>query len=105
MWVSSDLELIIAPGSVTPGERFQLERLSRCLSRDVTDRLRLEEAGLRRWLSTHDLTEVIQMLRRRAPGLPANVIDTLQAWDRSARRAVLTRGVLLPSGPCNLPSS
>ncbi|MEC7949360.1 MAG: hypothetical protein VX265_17465, partial [Myxococcota bacterium] len=95
IWVSGDLEVIIPPGALTPGERFQLERLSRCLSRDVTDRLRIEQDGLRRWLSTHDLDEVLEMLSRRAPGLPAGVVDTLQAWDRSARRVVLTHGVLV----------
>jgi hypothetical protein len=95
IWVSGDLEVIVPPGALTPGERFQLERLSRCLSRDVTDRLRIEQAGLRRWLSTHDVDEVLDMLRKRAPGLPAGVVDHLRAWDRSARQVVLTRGVLL----------
>ena len=98
IWVSGDLEVIVPPGALTPGERFQLERLSRCLSRDVTDRLRIERGGLRRWLATHDLDEILEMLRARAPGLPAGVVDTLGAWDRSARRVVLTRGVLVDAG-------
>lgn len=95
IWISGDLEVIVPPGALTPGERFQLERLSRCLARDVTDRLRIEQGGLRRWLATHDLDEVLDMMRMRAPGLPAGVVDTLRAWDRSARQLVLTRGVLL----------
>lgn len=95
IWVSGDLEVIVPPGALTPGERFQLERLSRCLSRDVTDRLRIEQAGLRRWLATHDVDEVLDMLRKRAPGLPAGVVDHLRAWDRAARQVVLTRGVLV----------
>ena len=95
IWVSGDLEVIVPPGALTPGERFQLERLSRCVGRDVTDRLRIEQDGLRRWLSTHDVDEVLDMLRKRAPGLPAGVVDHLRAWDRTARQVVLTRGVLL----------
>ena len=95
IWVSGDLEVIVPPGALTPGERFQLERLSRCLGRDVTDRLRIEQDGLRRWLATHDVDEVLDMLRKRAPGLPAGVVDHLRAWDRSARQVVLTRGVLI----------
>jgi hypothetical protein len=95
IWVSSDLEVIVPPGAITAWERFQLERLGSCLSRDVTDRYRLERAGLRRWLQSHDLDEAIAMLQRRAPGLPPNVLDTLRAWDQSVRQVVLTRGVLL----------
>ena len=61
----------------------------------MTDRLRIEQDGLRRWLATHDVDEVLDMLRKRAPGLPAGVVDHLRAWDRSARQVVLTRGVLI----------
>lgn len=95
IWVSSDLEIIVPPASLTPWERFQLERLGRCLSRDVTDRLRLEREGLVRWLAWHDLDEALAVLRRRAPGLPPNVEDTLRSWDQAARQIVLTRGALL----------
>jgi hypothetical protein len=95
IWVSSDLEIIVPPAALTPWERFQLERLGRCLSRDVTDRLRLEREGLVRWLAWHDLDEALAVLRKRAPGLPPNVEDTLRAWDQAARQIVLTRGVLI----------
>ncbi len=95
IWVSSDLEIIVPPNALTAGERFHVERLGRCLSRDVTDRIRLERAGLVRWLAWHEVEEALEILRRRAPGLPPNVEDTLRAWDKAARQVVLTRGVLL----------
>ena len=93
VWVSSDLEVLVPPGSVTPWERYQIERLGRCLGRDVVDRYRLERVGLEQWLRTHELAEALDLLRRRAPGLPASVTDTLQAWEQSVTRFVLTRGV------------
>ncbi len=95
IWVSSDLELIVPPGAVTPWERYQLERLGRCLSRDVVDRYRLERVGLAAWLATHELSEAIDLLTERAPGLPNTVRQTLEAWAADATRVVLTRGVLL----------
>jgi hypothetical protein len=95
VWVTGDLELVVPPGSVTPWERFQLERLGRCLQRDVVDRYRLERKGVVTWLSTHDLSEAIDLLTRRCPGVPGTAIDALTQWARSAERAVLTRGVLL----------
>ncbi len=95
IWVSSDLEIIVPPGALTAWERFQIERLSTCRSRDVTDRYRLDRDGLRRWLAGHDLDEALDLLRRRAPGLPPNVVETLQSWDRAARQIVLTRGQLV----------
>lgn len=97
VWVSSDLEVLVPPDAITPWERYQLERLSRCLGRDVVDRYRLERKGLETWLSTHDLDEALEVLRRRCPALPATVEDTLASWARSAMRVVLTRGVLLPA--------
>lgn len=95
VWVTGDLELVVPPGSVTPWERFQLERLGRCLQRDVVDRYRLERKGLVTWLSTHELSEAIGLLQRRCPGVPGTAIDALTQWARSAERAVLTRGVLM----------
>ncbi len=95
VWVTGDLELVVPPGSVTPWERFQLERLGRCLQRDVVDRYRLERKGLVTWLSTHELSEAIGLLQRRCPGVPHTAIDALTQWARSAERVVLTRGVLL----------
>jgi len=95
VWVSSDLEVMVPPDSITPWERFQLERLGRCLGRDVVDRYRLERSGLVAWLSTHDLDEALDLLRRRCPALPVTVVDTLTEWTRSAMRVVLTRGVLI----------
>lgn len=95
VWVTGDLELVVPPGSVTPWERFQLERLGRCLARDVVDRYRLEHRGLITWLSTHELDDALELLRRRCPGVPASAIDTLTAWAASAERIVLTRGVLV----------
>lgn len=99
IWVSSDLEIIVPPNAVTAWERFQLERLGVCLSRDVTDRYRIERKGLRKWLQTHELDEALLLLERRAPGIPPNVVDTLKAWDAAARRLTLTRGVLLEDEP------
>jgi hypothetical protein len=61
----------------------------------VVDRYRLERKGVVTWLSTHDLSEAIDLLTRRCPGVPGTAIDALTQWARSAERAVLTRGVLL----------
>ncbi|MCO4773686.1 MAG: hypothetical protein KDA24_26885 [Deltaproteobacteria bacterium] len=96
VWVTSDLELMVPPDAVTPWERFQLERLGTCLSRDVVDRYRLQREALRRWLSTHDVEEALELLARRAPGIPDGVVHTLQTWARSESRVSLVRGVLLP---------
>lgn len=98
VWLTGDLELMVPPDSVTPWERFQLERLGRCLSRDVVDRYRLERKNLETWLSTHDVEEALALLRRRCPGVPATVEDTLRTWASSALRVVLVRGVVL-EGP------
>jgi hypothetical protein len=95
VWISSDLELIVPPDAVTPWERFQLERLGRCLSRDVVDRYRLEREGLAQWLSTHDLSEALELLARRCPAVPDTVENTLRAWEAAATRAVLTHGVIV----------
>lgn len=94
VWVTGDLELVVPPGGVTPWERFQLERLGRCLQRDTVDRYRIERASLARWLAFHDVDEAVALLRRRAPGVPPVVVDTLVGWARSAERVVVTRGVL-----------
>jgi hypothetical protein len=95
LWAGSDLELVVPPGSVTPWERFQLERLTRCLGRDVVDRHVLEQEALVGWLATHDLEEAIELLQRRCLAVPQAVIETLTDWARNAQRVVLTRGVLL----------
>jgi hypothetical protein len=95
IWVSGDLEIVVPPDAVTPWERFQIERLSRCLQRDTVDRYRIERPLLATWMSTHDEEEMIALLTRRSPGLPAGVAATLRSWAASARRMVLTRGVLL----------
>ena len=97
VWVTSDLEVMVPPDAVTPWERFQLERLSTCISRDVVDRYRLKREALRLWLTTHDVEEALDLLARRAPGLPHTVVDTLTSWARSACRVSLVRGVLVPS--------
>jgi hypothetical protein len=94
VWISSDLELIVPPDAVTPWERFQLERLGRCLARDVVDRYRLEREGLSQWLSTHDMDEALELLARRCPAVPDSVENTLRAWEAAATRVVLTHGVL-----------
>lgn len=96
VWVSSDLEVVVPPDGVTPWERFQLERLGRCIVRDVVDRYRLERAGIETWLRFHELEEAIALLRRRSPAVPHTAIETLTEWARSASRIVLLRGVLLP---------
>ena len=95
VWISSDLELIVPPDAVTPWERFQIERLGRCLSRDVVDRYRLEREGLAQWLSSHELDEALELLSRRCPAVPDAVENTLQAWASAAMRVVLTHGVLV----------
>jgi hypothetical protein len=95
VWISSDLEVLVPPRAVTPWERYQLERLGRCLSRDVVDRYALERAGLETWLATHELEDALALLRRRCPSVPATVVGTLTSWAGSATRFVLTRGVLV----------
>ncbi len=95
IWVSGDLEIIVPPGALTPWERFQIERLGRCLQRDVVDRFRLEPDKLRTWLGTHDVAEAVALLERRCPGVPQSAKESLQSWAKSALRVVLTRGVLI----------
>ena len=95
VWISSDLEIVVPPLAISPWERFQIERLGRCIHRDVVDRYRLEREGLVAWLASHDLEEALALLRRRCPAVPSGVVDTLDAWARSSTRVVLTRGVLL----------
>lgn len=97
IWVSSDLEILVPPFSLTPWERLQVERLCRCLGRDVADRFRLERGALEAWLAWHDVDEAISVLERRSPAVPRGVADTMRSWARSAERVVLTRGVLLPA--------
>jgi len=94
VWLTSDLELIVSPGAVTPWERFQLERLGRCVHRDVVDRYRVERPALRAWLATHELQEAIDLLKRRAAGVSQSVLETLYAWQSGFTRVVITRGVL-----------
>jgi uncharacterized protein YcaQ len=81
---------------VTPWERFQLERLGPCIARDVVDRYRLERPALVQWLEHHDEEQAIALLQRRSPAVPSSVVTTIRTWATSARRFVLTRGVLLP---------
>ncbi|MEN0062547.1 MAG: hypothetical protein AAGA48_10390 [Myxococcota bacterium] len=94
IWISSDLEVVVPPRSVTPWERMQLERLGRCISRDVVDRFRIEKPRVRQWLADHAIEEALDALAERAQGLPVSVRDTLSSWARSAERIVLVRGVL-----------
>lgn len=94
MWARSDLELMVPPDAVTPWERFQIERLGRCLARDVVNRYKLERDALARWLTTHELDEVLDLLRRRCPAVPPVVEETLRQWARGATRIVLTTGLL-----------
>ncbi len=98
LWCGSDLELVVPPGALTPWERFQLERLTTCLARDVVDRHRLERAALTEWLATHDLDEALALLDRRCLAVPTSVVETITGWARTAQRVVLTRGVLLDPG-------
>ncbi len=94
VWVTGDLEVVVPPDAVSPWERFQLERLGRCLARDAVDRYRLERRALEAWLQTHELDDALGWLRRRAPGLPRGVEDTLRSWARSASRVVWWDGVV-----------
>ena len=95
VWVSSDLQVIVPPDGVTPWERFQLERLGRCLRRDVVDVYVLERAGLVAWLRWHELHEALALLAHRSPAVPSEVVEALSTWARQAMRVVLTRGVLV----------
>ena len=95
VWVGSDLEIIVPPHSLTPGERFAVERLGRCVRRDVADRIRLERESVTRWLAWHDVDEAVGILLSRAPGVPRNVVETLLAWQASVCQVVLTRGVIV----------
>lgn len=95
VWVSGDLEVIVPPEALTVWERFQVERLGACLQRDVVDRFRLERAALITWLSTHEVGEALDLLRRRCPAVPRSVEEALHAWAEAAERVVLVRGVLL----------
>lgn len=99
IWISSDLEVVVPPGALTPWERLQIERLGRCTSRDVVDRYRLERQGLLSWLVEHELDEALALLQRRASAVPASVVEALTSWTRSAERVVLTRGVILADDP------
>lgn len=94
VWVTGDLEVVVPPDAVSPWERFQLERLSRCLARDQVDRYRLDRSALEVWLRTHELDDALSWLARRAPGLPRSVVDTLRGWARSASRLVWWDGVV-----------
>ena len=58
-------------------------------------RYRLERAGLRKWLETHDVEEAVAVLLRRAPGVPRGVVDTLRAWARGELQVVLTHGIIV----------
>lgn len=95
VWVGSDLEVIVPPDAITPWERYQLERIGRCVARDVVDRYRLERAGVEAWLTTHRIDDALALLRRRAHAVPPTVEETLRGWARSAERVVLVRGVLV----------
>jgi hypothetical protein len=95
LWVSSDLELVVPPEAVTPWERFQLERLGHCQRRDTVDTYRLERAAVVQWLATHELDQALDLLRRRSPGVPLTVVETLTEWRRSAERVVLVCGVIV----------
>ena len=95
VWIGSDLELFVPPGALSPWERFQVERLGRCLGRDVVDRYRLERDHLVGWLATHEVEEALDLLQRRARALPRAVEETLTAWAEGATRVTLTHGVVI----------
>lgn len=95
IWVTSDLEIVVPPDAITPGERFQLERFARAVSRDVVDRYKLDRASLERWLSTHEIDEAIDFLRQRTRGVPAGVESALRTWAAAALRVTLTHGVIV----------
>jgi hypothetical protein len=99
MWVAGDLEMIVPPDALTPWERFQVERLGRCLQRDTVDRYKLDRDSLRAWLRTHEVDEAVALLRRRCPAVPSGAVAMLETWASSALRVVLTRGVLLDPAP------
>ena len=99
IWVASDLEVVVPPGALDPAERAHLERFSRCTSRDVVDRYRLERGTLADWLRTRTLAEAEALLRAHAPALPPTVTETLASWGRSLQRVVLVHGVLLDALP------
>ena len=94
VWVTSDLEVWVPPASITPWERYQIERLGRCLARDVVDRYRREKDDLVAGRAPHEHADAQARHQRPAPALPAVVRDTLEAWNRSATRIVLTVGLV-----------
>ena len=61
----------------------------------LSDRYRLERAGVEGWLTTHHIDDALALLRRRSPAVPPTVEETLRGWARSAERVVLVRGVLI----------
>lgn len=95
IWLTSDLEIIVPPYSVTPWERFQLERLGPCLRRDVVDRYKFERSALVQWLETHEVRQITELLERRAQGVPLTVLETLDGWAHDATRVILWRGVIV----------
>lgn len=95
VWVTGDLEMVVPPDALTVWERFQIERLGRCLQRDVVDRYRLERESLATWLSTHEVDEALALLRRRCPAVPRAAEETLVIWAQAACEVVLWRGVVM----------
>ncbi|MFT4621591.1 MAG: hypothetical protein ACI8PZ_000243 [Myxococcota bacterium] len=99
VWVTSDLEVIVPPGALTPSDRYSLEQFARCTSRDVVDRFRLERSTLADWLRTDDVAAAIALLEAHAAAVPASATAALRTWARSLARVVLVHGVLLPALP------
>jgi len=77
VWLTGDLEVMVPPDAITPWERLQIERLSKCLARDTVDRYRLDRPSMIQWLRTHDLEEAMAVLSRRCPAVPQTVKETL----------------------------
>jgi hypothetical protein len=99
VWVTSDLEVMVPPGGLSPVERLQLESFARCTGRDVVERYRLEKQTLAAWLRTGTLDGVLSLLSAHAPAVPRTVTDALTAWAYSLERVVLVHGVLLVELP------
>ncbi len=99
VWVTSDLEVVVPPGALSPADRLDLERLARCTSRDVVERYRLDKSTLASWLRAGSLEGALDLLARHTPAVPVTVTETLTSWSRSVERVVLTHGVLLDALP------
>ncbi len=90
--VTSDLEILVAPGEISARDYGRLCRLAPYVDGDVVHRHRLSAEGLRRDLEV-GCTDAAGWLAELARyGLPGGVRDSLREWGRSAARVTLWTG-------------